>query len=53
MSLSMQDSGRECWENSQRMDMRDPYSREQLAQSEFFLPTLPSIPVLPITPVVQ
>ncbi|CAI7607655.1 unnamed protein product [Penicillium discolor] len=32
MSLSMQGSGRECWENSQHMDMRDPYSREQLAQ---------------------
>ncbi|CAP85928.1 hypothetical protein EN45_056230 [Penicillium chrysogenum] len=32
MSLSMQGSGRECWENSQRMDMRDPYSREQPAQ---------------------
>ncbi|CAI7604469.1 unnamed protein product [Penicillium crustosum] len=32
MSLSMQGSGRECWENSQHIDMRDPYSREQLAQ---------------------
>ncbi|KAJ5967524.1 hypothetical protein N7501_003772 [Penicillium viridicatum] len=32
MSLSMQGSGRECWENSQYMEMRDPYSREQLAQ---------------------
>ncbi|KAF4771863.1 hypothetical protein HAV15_004776 [Penicillium sp. str.  len=32
MSLSMQGSGRECWEKSQHMDMRDPYSREQLAQ---------------------
>ncbi|CAI7669883.1 unnamed protein product [Penicillium bialowiezense] len=28
MSLSMQGSGRECWENSPRMDMRDPYSRD-------------------------
>ncbi|KAJ5864548.1 uncharacterized protein N7529_006464 [Penicillium soppii] len=32
MSLSMQGSGRECWENSQRMEIHDPYSREQLAQ---------------------
>ncbi|CAI7606576.1 unnamed protein product [Penicillium glandicola] len=31
MSLRMQGSGRECWENS-HLDMRDPYSREQLAQ---------------------
>ncbi|KAJ5119025.1 hypothetical protein N7448_010734 [Penicillium atrosanguineum] len=27
MSLSM-GSGRECWENSPRMDLRDPYSRD-------------------------
>ncbi|KAJ5692235.1 hypothetical protein N7462_001658 [Penicillium macrosclerotiorum] len=29
MSLSMQGSGRECWENSQHMDLRDHCSREQ------------------------
>lgn len=38
MSLSMQGSGRECWENSQRMDMRDPFSREHPAQRKFALP---------------
>ncbi|KAJ5372349.1 hypothetical protein N7517_004355 [Penicillium concentricum] len=32
MSLRMQGSGRECWENSQHMDMRDPCFREQHAQ---------------------
>lgn len=56
MSLSMQGSGRECWENSQHIDMRDPYSREQLAQSEFLVPSLPwlpSTPVLLIAPVTQ
>lgn len=31
--------------------MRDPYSREQLAQSEFLPPSLPSLPSLPSTPV--
>ncbi|KAJ5738404.1 hypothetical protein N7493_001559 [Penicillium malachiteum] len=31
MSLEMQGSGRECWENS-HMDLCDPYSREHLAQ---------------------
>ncbi|GLI75446.1 hypothetical protein PoHVEF18_003700 [Penicillium ochrochloron] len=29
MSLSMQGSGRECWENSPRMDLHDHCSREQ------------------------
>lgn len=33
MSLEMQGSGRECWENSPHMDLCDPYSRERLAQS--------------------
>ncbi|KAJ5930589.1 hypothetical protein N7466_006082 [Penicillium verhagenii] len=32
MSLSMQGSGRECWENSPHMDLCDPYSRERLAR---------------------
>ncbi|KAJ5114866.1 hypothetical protein NUU61_000625 [Penicillium alfredii] len=31
MSLSMQGSGREYWESSQPMDLRDPYLREHLA----------------------
>ncbi|KAJ5555311.1 hypothetical protein N7535_007750 [Penicillium sp. DV-2018c] len=33
MSLSMQGSGRECWENSQHMDLRDHCSREHPAQN--------------------
>lgn len=36
MSLSMQGSGRECWENSPRMDLRDRYSREHRATSKSF-----------------
>lgn len=37
MSLSMQGSGREYWENSPRMDLRDHCSREQhLATSMSF-----------------
>ncbi|KAJ5455217.1 hypothetical protein N7475_010338 [Penicillium sp. IBT 31633x] len=50
MSLSMQGSGRECWESSQRMDTRDQYSREHPAQSEF---PRPSTLVPPITPIAQ
>jgi len=38
MSLSMQGSGRECWENSPRMDidLHGHYSQEQPAPSTFF-----------------